>query len=340
LGPPFFMQQTDLAKRNSTIDIVRIIASFAVVLCHVPFPEPFTHGSMAVTRFAVPFFFMVAGWFIFSPEDSKEIREKKIKKSLKSTIRMTVICTVLNCVVNTINCVLKGRDMFQWFTSWMSGETLLNLVAFNYGQLIASMMWYLFAYIYVLLILLVLTNSGLIKKLYFLIPVLLIANLVMADTLEIRWFHVGNWLFTALPFVLLGIFLREKPDIIARFSNITLWVMIVAGTAMTIAESLVFHEHVLYVGTLFTVWGIFFLSIKHKDKKWPEPLCWFGNHCTPFIFFMHCATRDLAYAIFGMPEGNLRFVMPVIIYFFTGIVSMMIVIVKKNLPSKASKAEV
>ena len=86
----------------------------------------------------------------------------------------------------------------------MSWDTLVNLVAFNYGQLIGSMMWYLFAYIYVLLVLLVLTNTGLLKKLYFLIPVLLIANLVMADTLDIRWFHVGNWLFTALPFVLLG----------------------------------------------------------------------------------------------------------------------------------------
>jgi fucose 4-O-acetylase-like acetyltransferase len=333
------MQQTDSAKRNGTIDMIRIIASFAVVLCHVPFPEPYTHGSMAVTRFAVPFFFMVAGWFLFTPGDSKDICEKRIKKSLKATVRMSVICTLLYVVVNTVNCVLRGRDMFYWFTSWMSWETLLNLVAFNYGQLISSMMWYLFAYIYVLLILLVLNNTGFLKKIYFLIPVLLIVNLVMADTLEIRWFHVGNWLLTALPFVLLGIFLREKPDLIGRLSKITLWIMIIAGAGMTVAESLVFHEHVLYVGTLFMSFGLFCLSIKYADRKWPEPLCDFGTYCTPFIFFMHCAVRDVAYSIFGMPEGGLRFVMPLIIFIFTSLISMVIVIVKKNLPSKALAEE-
>ena len=321
-------------KRNGTIDIIRIIASFAVVLCHVPFPEPFTHGSMAVTRFAVPFFYMVSGWFLFTPGDSKDVIEKRIKRTLLATVRMSVICAVLYCVINTVNCILKGRDMFYWFTSWMSWDTLVNLVAFNYGQLIGSMMWYLFAYIYVLLVLLVLTNTGILKKLYFLIPVLLIANLVMADTLDIRWFHVGNWLFTALPFVLLGIFLREKPDILERLSKVTLWVMILAGTAMTIGEALVYHEHVLYVGTLFVVFGLFSLAIKYADKNWPEPIRWYGCHCTPFIFFMHCAVRDLAYAIFGMPDGNIRFVMPVIIYFFTAIVSIAIVIVKKNLPAR------
>ena len=322
------------AKRNGTIDIIRIIASFAVVLCHVHLPDPYTHGSMAIARFAVPFFYMVAGWFLFTPGNDRDVCEKRIKRSLMATVRMTVFCTVLYAVTNTVSCVLKGREMFYWFTSWLSGETLLNLVVFNYGQLISSIMWYLFAYIYVLLILLVLNHTGLLKKVYFLIPVLIIANLVMADTLDIRWFHVGNWLFTALPFVLLGIFLREKPVFSVRFSKITLWIMIIAGTAMTIAESLVYHEHILYVGTLLTTFGLFSLSIKCADKKWPKFLCDFGCSCTPYIFFIHCAVRDLAYAIFGMPQGNIRFVMPVIIYFFTAIVSVAIVLIKKNLPSR------
>lgn len=329
----------DSAKRNGTIDIIRIIASFAVVLCHVPFPEPYTHGSMAVTRFAVPFFYMVAGWFLFRPGDGRDVCEKRIKRSLMSTVSMAVFCTVLYVVVNTVNCMLKGRDMFYWFTSWLSGETLLNLIVFNYGQLISSMMWYLFAYIYVLFILLVLINSGLLKKSYLLIPVLLATNLILADTLEIRWFHVGNWLFTALPFVLLGIFLREKPDFSTRFSKITLWIMIIAGTAMTVAEALVYHEHVLYLGTLLTSFGLFSLSIKCADKKWPEFLCDFGSDCTPYIFFLHCAVRDVAYAVYGMPEGGLRYVMPLIIFVVTALVSILIVIIKRNIPSKASDAE-
>ena len=325
------------AKRNRTIDIIRIIASFAVVLCHVQFPEPYTHGSMALTRFAVPFFYMVAGWFLFTPGDSREGCGKRIKRQLLSTVRMTVICIILYTVVNTLTCLLKGRDMFYWFTSALNGETYFNLLVFNYGQFISSMMWYLFAYIYVLLILLALIRTGLLRAFYFLIPVLLFVNLVLAETLEIRWFHVGNWLFTALPFVLLGIFLRERPGIMLRRSNVLLWIMIIAGVLITIAESLVFHEHVLYAGTLPLSLGLFGLSVKGEDKKWPKPLADFGCRCTPFIFFMHCAVRDIIYAVFGKPKGNITFVMPFLVFALTGLISILIVIIKKNLPHKASK---
>ena len=42
-------------KRYDTLDVIRIIASFFVVLVHIHLPSPVTAPSMAIARFAVPF---------------------------------------------------------------------------------------------------------------------------------------------------------------------------------------------------------------------------------------------------------------------------------------------
>ena len=48
-------------KRNQTMDVVRIIASFLVVLFHVPLPGKAEVISKGIARFAVPYFMMISG---------------------------------------------------------------------------------------------------------------------------------------------------------------------------------------------------------------------------------------------------------------------------------------
>lgn len=329
----------DSVKRNTTIDIIRIIASFFVLICHVQFPMPLTVGSMAVARFAVPFFCMVSGWFLISPDDSREANEKRIKKSLLYSARLCIMGIILYSIVNSIICLIMGKDLFYWLFARVNLETIFELVVFNYAEFINPIMWYPFAYVYVLLIILAIVHNSSFKKAYFLIPVLLVANLVLADVFPmLRWYHLGNWLFTVLPFMLLGNLLGYKKNIFDRISVWILWISILSGVVMVLFESLFYIEHIIYVGTLFMVFGVFGLAIKGADKSWPAPLSEFGWKCTPTIFLGHFAVRNLFYSVFGqIKTGVFAYLMPFIVYIITSLIAVLIVIVKKQLPKKAIK---
>ena len=66
--------------RNRTLDMVKAICAYAVVLLHVHFPGNAGIIANVLARFAVPVFFMVSGYFCFRGDDTEFIRTgKKIR---------------------------------------------------------------------------------------------------------------------------------------------------------------------------------------------------------------------------------------------------------------------
>ena len=56
-----------MQTRNTGIDILRFICAFLVVCIHAPFPGIIGGCVKAVSRIAVPIFFMSTGYFLVSP---------------------------------------------------------------------------------------------------------------------------------------------------------------------------------------------------------------------------------------------------------------------------------
>ena len=70
--------------RNRTLDMVKAICAYAVVLLHVHFPGNAGIIANVLARFAVPVFFMVSGYFCFRGDDTEFIRiGKKIRHCSK-----------------------------------------------------------------------------------------------------------------------------------------------------------------------------------------------------------------------------------------------------------------
>ena len=63
--------------RNRTLDMVKAICAYAVVLLHVHFPGNAGIIANVLARFAVPVFFMVSGYFCFRGDDTEFIRTGK-----------------------------------------------------------------------------------------------------------------------------------------------------------------------------------------------------------------------------------------------------------------------
>lgn len=63
--------------RNRTLDMVKAICAYAVVLLHVHFPGNAGIIANVLARFAVPVFFMVSGYFCFRGDDIGIYKNRK-----------------------------------------------------------------------------------------------------------------------------------------------------------------------------------------------------------------------------------------------------------------------
>lgn len=142
--------------RNKTIDGFRLIAAFLVVCIHAGMPGL----GVVLTPFykiAVPFFFMISGFYLY--DDDRESMNRKIIKLMKRIFLIWFQATIIYAVV-TYFCFpedwLNQAMLFCQAKFW-----LLNIAPFN------SVLWYLLAYLYSLLLIYVinkLTNVSKIKN--------------------------------------------------------------------------------------------------------------------------------------------------------------------------------
>ena len=122
-----------LILRNNSIDLVKLIASFCVVSLHVGFyehyPPIFGEIIRLSGRWAVPFFFIVSGYFIgLSRTEGKELVQvvKVIKIFFISSLIFSPLLFVLKSNISIIGFFRTGT----WFHLWFLSSLIIGLVFF------------------------------------------------------------------------------------------------------------------------------------------------------------------------------------------------------------------
>ena len=77
-------------SRADNIDILKATCAFLIVCIHVPFPGVIGEYFTALTRIAVPVFFMITGYFYFDVEE-KNGETRQIKKIFKLVLEANVL---------------------------------------------------------------------------------------------------------------------------------------------------------------------------------------------------------------------------------------------------------
>ena len=322
-------------NRNQAIDFVRIIACFMVIFAHVLLPWGLTKYSVSLLRFAVPYFLIVTGWHLY--RDNKEDALLAAKKTLFKMIKFTFYSLVFISIVNSIVCLIQNKNIFEWFILFNKKKTLFEFVVFNRGVFFSSIVWYLLALLYSLIIYIILIKTNLLKKSYLLIIPLIIGNLIINYCFDLKWFITGNWLFTGLPFLLLGSYLRTSRWWRKVPTKIS-WTFIIIGVIMALLEAKLFPLEFIYFSTLLIVFGIVTLVLKDNKFKCNKLISDFGAKCTAYIFVIHCSLRDLLYAIFGKPTNDIiELFMPIIIFVISSIIAIIIVYIKDKYKLLSSK---
>lgn len=264
--------------RNYSFDTLKLICAIFVIFIHTPQPEIWGNYITPLIRCAVPIFFMISGYFTYGKKDITHTIHKRIAQLLKIFGVVFIFYFVFSLIAN-------GKDSLEHLSVLFSYNfILLNSVPYSMH------LWYISAYIYVLLIILLVERFNLYKWLYFITPILLLTGLLIGKYSEILLDHyfppnyTRNFLLTGLPFFTLGMLIKKAKQL----PNIYM-----SGVLCIIFYILGFIE-VLYVknlgdfyaSTIFLSLSIFilFTNIKQvKDNIFSKT----GREDSLYIYLLH-----------------------------------------------------
>ncbi len=189
-------------QRNNNIDTLRLVCAAEVVFAHVPFIK----FGVVDPHFAVPCFLMISGYFVYSPD--KEKMSARLVKGMKSIAWIAAWSTAVYLLYSCFYPLPKSEMAFTW--QGIAALLLLNVTIFG------NHLWYLFAYLYVLLIAYALHRKGWLAVLTWATPFLLLSLVLcgkyssLITDKEISLYLTRNFFAMGIPFFTLGMLLRKK----------------------------------------------------------------------------------------------------------------------------------
>lgn len=316
---------------NYCLDFIKGIACIFVVFMHIEFPGVMGVAVQAISRFCVPFFFMVSGYFCppqLNSHGDAFVRNmwntimRKVchvaKITLWSSLLYFALAIVSHLVFHSYDFTINAKKIFDW-------------IVFNQPWIISGHLWFLFALLYVYLFYGFLESNGLRKFAYILAAILFAGYVCLAQgaylmEVNIPNIYYRNWLIEGFPFFMLGHWIHEKQEKI-NISNATLLFIIVLTTVLCCVERwLLGRDFGVNIVTIPQVFALFVYGVKNPllHEGAAQRL---GRDCSMFIYILHIAVWQPivngAYALMGIQESYpALFFKPVAVLVLTIILSL------------------
>lgn len=327
------MQKTTaISRRNQSMEVCKLIASFFVICIHCNFPGRIFIMLNAVARFAVPFFFAVSGYF------SYQVRADIIRKRIIGIVKLLLFATLLYILFEAYCCRhVHDQSILESFREKLPLRSLFSFLLLNMHP-IAGHLWYLNAIICCYLVFYFYTKWGEgtsdYRPLYAVGFLLFLAFLFLDSFLPAAHIHVQNplyrnSLFFGFPMFSLGLFLREYHSKVLRLFPLTksrFCVAITTGIALTLFQRYGTENLELPIGMVICVFAILLLCIQTPQITQQPILSFliskFGSLATT-IYVVHLIWLNLYhfYAVnffsawLGETAANL--LAPIVTFFFS-----------------------
>jgi surface polysaccharide O-acyltransferase-like enzyme len=286
--------------RNFTLDALRLLAAWEVVILHVPYdalPDWLAIGMRLQARWAVPYFFIVSGYFL--SHRLADPARPDARPAIYRLIWMFGLWSVLYIPVILLQ--HDAREVFRrlLFQSFIYTGTVTHL-------------WFLSALVLGFLILLFCFHYRL-EKFLPLASALIFLHVLMAGTYDVfgikfpfEYETARHW--TSVPFMFMGVLL-------ARRGPPPLWmaVMLAAGgLALQAVEaySLYTHfgtsplNHEILLGTIPFAFGMASLAICRVRFLEAPILSEWGRRYALGIYLLHPLVRSLLGELFGFGRSE------------------------------------
>ena len=294
-----------------SLDRLRIILMFLMCINLFGFPTAFGGMVRTLCGFVPIAFYIISGYLVLQDNEhlpplllsssfftdrpvirQNDTRSKRIARAVRRSAVAFAVLAVAFFLINFfyfrssgVNILPAFKDARLWF----------NFLALNYWPFdIGSIIWYVQSMLYAYVIIWFLDKWKLLRF-DWLISLLLIIVAVLSGELAgvlpinifgYTYFH-GNFINRALPYILLGGFIRRKMDKLGGVARIWYVVGIVIGSIMTVAETVILAHFGVpgYYGHLIGMAVVAF------------SVC--------MLAFQDCAPIPGFEAVFGIPRGCL-----------------------------------
>jgi len=325
-------------SRADTIDILKATCAFLIVCIHVPFPGRVGAYFTALTRVAVPVFFMITGYF-YSDTVARHKEKQQIKKILCLAVEANILFFVWNVILN----ILRKESIISYTQSIFTGKSILKFLVMNESPL-AGHLWYLGAILYVLVIVLLVDKLNCRKLLYYLTPVLLIADLAFGKYSllifhrEFPYILVRNFLCVGIPYFCIGNLIREK-RYSEKWNKKVLQGLIIVFAITSFAERFILvsaglnatRDH--YLSTTLLAICLFVYTLKSNWHN--KGLTVIGRKYSTWLYVIH----PIFITVFSIVVGKLglksvyRCVAPIVVYCAT--LTFLIILQKVKMAMKS-----
>ena len=256
---------TEKKEKNQSVELCRLAAAIAVVFLHTPVPEPLGGWINCLARFAVPFFFMVSGYYSLN-RDSDWVKQRLIR-----VLKLNLYASVLYCLwkYRKIQGSVLAFLHEQVFRKGILMDWLLRHINPMAGHL-----WFLAALVpcYFGLWLYVRFRKGKDNRPLYLMGFFLmwvyfaLAFLLPVSGVTIPYETCRNGWFLGLPLFLMGMFLHEHEKTIVEKFHLTtrkLVLLTLAGLLLSLMQWRSYGTSEIFLGTIPEMIGLMLLLTAH-----------------------------------------------------------------------------
>lgn len=272
-------------QQNIMLNFLKGCACISVVFIHIKFPGLFGQTVHKLSGYAVPVFFMIAGYYAY------DIDASVIKRRLNKILKIFILGYSCFFVWNVFLKITTGGELINWLINLITLKKAIYFFIFcTIGYAIP--LWYLIAMAetYMLWYFVIKKNSEdymvRIAPLLFLLQIFLTSY---CETMDMSWSYKINFLTRSLTWFLLGYYFHTENG--KRYKNIStakllLGVIIVCiitiiPTLFDIALKFSCIGYIPYAGCLFLI------ALKYPEKSISKPIEYIGDKLSLNIYIFH-----------------------------------------------------
>ncbi len=344
-----------MKKRNPVVDIIKLIAAYCIICLHFSFPGWFGKIIYATARFAVPFFFMVSGYYYYKSDKTVQYKSTGAKIRHIALLFFTAeflnmawaVVSQYNFQVSPINNIITAFS--QRIDNYQYWRALHFAPVFNYSA------WFLAELIVVYAIFALITKFSLLRVAKYVAIVSYVLGFLalrICYLADISLFPFFDYvvLFMGFPFFSLGYYLKESNFVPKKMKNPYLCGgLLILGAVMSCIEKPMFPVATVYLGSLLIIFVLFSIFVNYgddfKETKISKLLSYMGNKLGLYIYILHPFLGGLIERIVDVitKEAWIDYLTPVFICIVSTVVSFVVfpvndAIAKKLREIKSKKA--
>lgn len=252
-------------NRQYNIDILRLICALLVVCIHCT-SYSLRQYILPITRIAVPIFFIISGYFLYSNDN--EQTKLKIKRSIKKLTKIYTISLIIFLIYAFMDGLANNDSNAIKLGPWKIFIFITNCSSpfFPYD----FHLWFLIALIQGLILFYPLCKSitnnirtAVIISFIFLLLNPILTNIEINIFNKIYFIPFFKVIFLSLPYLIIGYYLRSKPHI---FNTPILYILLCFFIILSMIEGQYFNRE-NYHSTLFLSIIVFSIFREMKGNR-------------------------------------------------------------------------